>query len=169
MKIIGIDPGINTGIVALDFQLETKKIQLIDHYAINIPSNKESKGDTFVVYQKAIANELLKLKGNIICVEHPAGRVSTIIPTLQRYTAILMIPYLYPRVQKLLWIKDCLEVYVPSWKKEIIGKGNAKKTDIAKWIQEKYPNEIFESQDEMDAIGIGLWATKHIEIETETI
>ena len=42
------------------------------------------------------------------------------------------------------------------WKKEILGKGNAKKPDIMKFAQEKW-GDVFVEQDFADAACIALW------------
>ena len=43
-----------------------------------------------------------------------------------------------------------------SWKKEIVGKGNAKKEDIKKYAIDKW-GEKFPEQDYADAACIALW------------
>jgi Holliday junction resolvasome RuvABC endonuclease subunit len=48
-------------------------------------------------------------------------------------------------------------VYVPSWKKYVTGKGNATKAIIKECVLKIYPQLEEYTQDEADAVGIGLF------------
>ena len=53
----------------------------------------------------------------------------------------------------------CYPVDNRSWKKQILGKGNAGKPDIKNFAVEKW-GDIFPEQDYADAAGIALWAKR---------
>ena len=48
-----------------------------------------------------------------------------------------------------------------TWKKEIVGNGNASKEDIKKFVLNQKPDFIDEPQDIMDAYAICLWGVKN--------
>ena len=51
---------------------------------------------------------------------------------------------------------------MPSWKKVIVGSGNASKKDIMAFASDKW-GDIFPEQDYADAACIALWAKRRIE------
>jgi len=57
----------------------------------------------------------------------------------------------------------CYPVDNRSWKKQILGKGNASKPDIKKYAVDKW-GDIFPEQDYADAACIALWAKRRGEI-----
>ena len=52
------------------------------------------------------------------------------------------------------------------WKKDVLGKGNAKKTDIKKYAVEKW-GDIFTEQDFADAACIALWGKRSLDVIKE--
>jgi len=52
------------------------------------------------------------------------------------------------------------------WKKDILGKGNAKKTDIKQYAVEKW-GDIFTEQDFADAACIALWGKRSLDVIKE--
>lgn len=54
---------------------------------------------------------------------------------------------------------ECIPVDNRSWKKQILGKGNAGKPDIKKYAVDKW-GDIFPEQDYADAACIALWAKR---------
>jgi Holliday junction resolvasome RuvABC endonuclease subunit len=55
---------------------------------------------------------------------------------------------------------DCTPVPVNTWKKVVIGKGNATKDDVKKFIVKKYPELENEMQDIFDAAAVCLYGIK---------
>ena len=55
------------------------------------------------------------------------------------------------------------DAVVPTWKKVVVGKGNASKTDVAEWVKKNYPTfyeDYSDDQDLMDALCVArycLW------------
>lgn len=54
-------------------------------------------------------------------------------------------------------------VPVTSWKKEVIGRGNVGKVDVAKWLRSSHPtyaDQCGRNQDRIDAVCIGLYGER---------
>ena len=51
-------------------------------------------------------------------------------------------------------------IFVPSarWKKEVVGKGNAKKEEVMAWAVERWPDQEFKTQDQADALAMAVYA-----------
>ena len=58
-------------------------------------------------------------------------------------------------------------VNVGSWKKQVVGKGNAKKPEVAEWLKENWPeayNRANGDQDLIDASAINRYGYQHVRL-----
>ena len=168
MKILGIDPGKKTGYAMLRFEKD-KEPHPIAGGILEIESSPRSKGKEVVDYMVRIEELLLDLKPNLIAVEHPAGGyVSMVLPTYGRMLAVSILPHMNIDIAKHLYIRDCIEVFPPKWKKVVVGKGNASKKFVKEYVLREYSDyaeEYFKGQDQIDAFCIALWAAKTVVVE----
>ena len=57
-------------------------------------------------------------------------------------------------------VDEAYLVPVSTWKKEIVGKGNASKSEVAHWLQQHHPELYTDNQDHIDASCIRLYGEK---------
>lgn len=131
----------NTGIAIFDIQSNLIKI-------LSIKTNpKESHGSRL----NEISEKIINLKKEYIpfkiIIENAFSKHNKATQVLYRVHGIVnYIFYNYPQIY-----------YAPTTiKKAVTGRGNAKKEEVYKIIQELYPNFEFKNLDESDAVGIGL-------------
>lgn len=138
---------------ALDISLSNTGLTIFtnDGQSVYIESiGTNSKEDTSVRLHK-IGKRILELKDKYspekLIIERGFSRFNT--STEQVYRAVGVVEYC-------LWDVD--KIYYPATtvKKEITGKGNAKKFEVEAVICAKYPDMRFNNLDESDSFAIGL-------------
>ena len=138
---------------ALDISLSSTGITIFNQDGTHIfidSIGTDSKQDTSVRLHN-IGQRILQLKQNYppakLIIERGFSRFNT--STEQVYRAVGVVEYC-------LW--DIDKIYYPATtvKKEITGKGNAKKFEVEAVICAKYPDLRFKNLDESDSFAIGL-------------
>ena len=131
----------NTGIAIFD-----KNENVVFVGSISTSSKDETK-DRLV----KIANYILDLKSKYepseIVMENCFTRFNK--ATQMVYRVHGLIQYLFAEYN---------QIYITpaSVKKSVTGGGRASKEDVQKYVLKRYPNLIFRSEDESDAVGIGM-------------
>jgi len=138
---------------ALDISLSSTGITIFNQDGTHIFTDSigtDSKQDTSVRLHN-IGQKITQLKQDYpptkLVIERGFSRFNT--STEQVYRAVGVIEYC-------LW--DIDKIYYPATtvKKEITGKGNAKKFEVEAVICQKYPDMRFRNLDESDSMAIGL-------------
>ena len=140
--IVSLDLSLsNTGVAIFDYEGNCKKLLSID----------TNKGDNHSLRLKRIEKALKKIKKeykpNLVLIEetHPQFANSARIIAMVRGVAILV----FYNVEQI--------TYQPTMiRKEVLGKGNAKKEELQNFILENYKDIKFDDLDQSDAFGLGL-------------
>lgn len=156
MRVMGIDPSLNsTGIIILDLNKNCLRSEVIG-YKIQQSSTESDKIKRNLIIAKKVVDvgkemdvDLIGIEGLGITAKN--GKIGNQI-YLAELSGIL-------KAQIFLSLKKIPHVVPPpSWKKEIIGKGNADKKFIRKVLEEK--NYKFNKQDLYDALGVSMYILK---------
>lgn len=151
-KIMGVDCDSNKiAIVCMD------KSGRIKNHVLLISHEKDSKKklvaliDMFKTQLKGISPDVVYIEDSIFIQNYKTSKViSEVIGNIKYNSA-------YEGI-------DCCAIAVTTWKKMVVGKGNAKKEDVAFFVDKKYPELKSEMQDIKDACCICLAG---VEIEKE--
>ena len=158
MIFLGIDPSLTRcGIVVID---HNKKTLLKDTFGYTI--SKEKEENERIKRVLFISSEIVKV-GKEFKVDVVGIEGLGIVPRNSKIGNQIYLAELFGVIKSQIYL--CLKkmpvlIPPPSWKKEIIGKGNAKKPDIKDhFIKKGYEGY---TQDEFDALGVALFLRKKL-------
>lgn len=146
--ILGIDLGASTGWVILDngryISGGTNVLKI---------SSKETKAARWIKYRTWVIDILERVKPTSVAVEDVSRHSGVHAAHAYGYYRYVL------EAECLLRNVPVISLSVGQWKKLAVGKGNAKKPEVAERLQKVYPIE-FETEDHSDALGIAIAAEK---------
>lgn len=150
MIILSIDPSLNsTGFAIIDTSKRKKENRLL-HYG-HIPNhhlNSDDSGLKLIHIEMILKTLGIVFKPQIIVAEDLTGNKFNDLKQNSKAHGIM---------EKVFVGKNIVKINNKTFKKEFTGNGNAKKQDVANKVLEYFPNIHFATDDESDAIGIGLY------------
>ena len=149
MKIVGFDPGTKiTGSAVIDI-VSLKRVELIHHSSIKIPSSLDHQNKLLLLYQEAkkilhdFHPDLASMEG--IFAKYNIQSAFKI----GQARGVLMLALAEMNIK-------AVEFSPREVKKSVTGNGNASKLQVAYMIKHFFPNIIESSYDETDAVAIAL-------------
>ncbi len=128
------------------------------HYVMDLHADKKMSDEQFYASLFTYLQDRLE-EGDYVFVEEPlVGRGG--VKTAIRLSSVRGIIHLCAELAQ----ASVYPVNVQTWKKEIVGKGNASKSDVAAWVKENHPHMTGSlddlgkfKQDGIDAYCIALY------------
>ena len=153
MRIIGIDPGLNsTGWGIIDF--ENNKLKHVSNGACKTNANEELSVRLLTIYNE-LSGIIKKFSPNSCAIETTfvnkdvAGALK-----LGQARGVALIPPAAAGIKVFEYAPRLI-------KKTVVGAGNADKNQVKTMIQFQLPGIIFENNDASDAIGVALYHAFH--------
>lgn len=140
-------------IIALDLSLVSTGVAIFneDGECVELNTIETSAKDDTQIRLKVIGDKILKIKKEykieLVIIEQGFSRFNTATQMLFRVHGL--INYLFSDVEQKYYHSTTI-------RKIVLGKGNAKKVEVQKYINEKYKNLNFKNYDESDAYAVGL-------------
>ena len=147
-NILGLDLAMKYGFAVID--ADTEKLVAADFR----DDRKLPKGERFANFGALLSalTEEFQIKG--MAMEHLTFFTST--SHSQSYGGFNAIAHLHAQLNEV----PCMELPVGTWKRIAIGKGNAKKPEIRRYMKDKYGFKKLPQEDSADAMGVALAAIR---------
>lgn len=140
-------------IIALDLSLVSTGVAIFneDGKCVKLDTIETSAKDDTKIRLKVIGEKILKIKKEyrpiLVLVEQGFSRYNVATQMLFRVHGL--INYLFADTEQKYYHSTTI-------RKIIMGKGNAKKIEVQKYINDKYKNLNFKNYDESDSYAVGL-------------
>lgn len=140
-------------IIALDLSLVSTGVAIFneDGKCIKLDTIETSAKDETQIRLKVIGDKIIKIKKEykpiLVLVEQGFSRYN--IATQMLFRVHGLINYLFADTEQKYYHSTTI-------RKIIMGKGNAKKIEVQKYINDKYKNLNFKNYDESDSYAVGL-------------
>lgn len=153
MAVVGIDCGIRSfTVTAVRGPSYEEDLLLTKTYDTPRSTRRSHELQAISAYVDGLYKELGVGPDALFVVESP------IVAGARNLRTSLLLAQVTGIVQSRL--SNVIEVAVAQWKKEVVGKGNAKKEEVALWVEENHPEAFLHlkgSQDALDAFCIALY------------
>lgn len=140
-------------IIALDLSLVSTGVAIFneDGKCVKLDTIETSAKDETKIRLKVIADRIIKIRKEyrieLVLCEQGFSRYN--IATQMLFRVHGLINYLFSDVEQKYYHSTTI-------RKIIMGKGNAKKIEVQKYINDKYKNLNFKNYDESDSYAVGL-------------